>query len=127
MCSGSEAGSYLRLIDSRITQLKAQGPSRTCNESKEEEEAGAWVQGGRERFGLKGSGVRGNWLRVQGVGLRVEGSGVQLLPRNVQRFRGGLVSKAHRLCVSLNSKLESNKEEEERSQQSYGGLITSKA
>ena len=29
---------YLRLIDSRITQLKAQGPSRTCNERKEEEE-----------------------------------------------------------------------------------------
>ena len=38
MCSGSEAGSYLRLIDSCITQLKAHGPSRTCNESKEEEE-----------------------------------------------------------------------------------------
>jgi len=34
----TEAGSYLRLIDSCITQLKAQGPSRTCNESKEEEE-----------------------------------------------------------------------------------------
>jgi len=34
--SGSEAGSYLRCIDSCITQLKAQGPSRTCNESKEE-------------------------------------------------------------------------------------------
>jgi len=31
----------------------------------------------------------------------------------VQRFRGGLVLKAHRLCVSLNSRLESNKEEEE--------------
>jgi len=31
----------------------------------------------------------------------------------VQRFRGGLVFKAHRLCVSLNSRLESNKEEEE--------------
>jgi len=31
------AGSYLRLIDSCITQLKAQGPSRTCNESQEEE------------------------------------------------------------------------------------------
>jgi len=29
----------------------------------------------------------------------------------VQRFRGGLVFKAHRLCVSLNSRLESNKEE----------------
>jgi len=38
--SGSEAGSYLRLIDSCITQLKAQGPARTCNESKEEEEEG---------------------------------------------------------------------------------------
>jgi len=37
----------------------------------------------------------------------------QLLHRNVQRFRGGLVFKAHRLCVSLNSRLESNKEEEE--------------
>ena len=34
----TEAGSYLRLIDSRITQLKAQGPSMTCNESKKEEE-----------------------------------------------------------------------------------------
>ena len=29
---------HLRLIDSCITQLKARGPSRTCNESKEEEE-----------------------------------------------------------------------------------------
>ena len=38
MCSGSETVAYLRLIDSCITQLKAQGPSRTCNESKEEEE-----------------------------------------------------------------------------------------
>ena len=36
MCSGSEAGSFLRLIDSCVTQLKAQGLSRTCNESKEE-------------------------------------------------------------------------------------------
>ena len=38
MCYGTEAGSYLRLIDSCITQLKAPGPSRTCNEIKEEEE-----------------------------------------------------------------------------------------
>ena len=36
-CSGFEACSYLRLIDSCITQLKGQGPARTCNESKEEE------------------------------------------------------------------------------------------
>ena len=35
---GSEAGSYLRLIDSCITQFKAQGPPRACSESKEEEE-----------------------------------------------------------------------------------------
>ena len=34
------------------------------------------------------------------------------LTANVQRFRGGLVFKAHRLCVSLNSRLERNKEEE---------------
>jgi len=36
----------------------------------------------------------------------------QLLHRKVQRFRGGLVVKAHRLCASLNFWLESNKEEE---------------
>ena len=36
-CSASEAGSYSRHIDSCITHLKAQGPSRTCNASKEEE------------------------------------------------------------------------------------------
>ena len=36
----SQTVAYLRLIDSCITQLKAQGPSRTCNESKEEEEEG---------------------------------------------------------------------------------------
>jgi len=36
---------------------------------------------------------------------------VKQLHRNVQRFRGGLVFKAHRLCVSLNSRLGSNKEE----------------
>ena len=38
MCCGNEAGSYLRLVDSCITQLKAQGPARACDESKEEEE-----------------------------------------------------------------------------------------
>ena len=43
------------------------------------------------------------------VGRRIVG---QLLHRNVRRFRGGLVFRAHRLCGSLNSRLESNKEEE---------------
>ena len=36
MCCGTETGSYLRLTDSCITQLKAQGPSRTCDKSNEE-------------------------------------------------------------------------------------------
>ena len=30
----------------------------------------------------------------------------------MQRFRGGLVFQAHRLCVSLNYRLESNQEED---------------
>jgi len=48
VCSGSETGSYLRLIDSCISQLfKAQGPSRTCNGSTEEEEAYAGVPSSR--------------------------------------------------------------------------------
>jgi len=34
----------------------------------------------------------------------------------VQGFRGGLVFKAHRLCVPLNSRLESNNEEEKKVQ-----------
>jgi hypothetical protein len=38
MSSGFEAGSCLRLVESCITQLKAQGPSRTCNESEAEGE-----------------------------------------------------------------------------------------
>ena len=33
--------------------------------------------------------------------------------RNVQRFRGGLVFKAHRLCVPLISRLESKTKEKE--------------
>ena len=37
MCSGSETGSYLRPIDSCITQLKAQRLLRTYNESKKED------------------------------------------------------------------------------------------
>ena len=36
-CSGSEAGSYLRLMDFCITLLEAQGPSAPYNESKEKE------------------------------------------------------------------------------------------
>ena len=49
---GTEAGAYLRPIDSCITQLKVQGPSRTCNESKEEEEkAASFSRAGAARHG----------------------------------------------------------------------------
>jgi len=47
----------LRLIDSCITQLKAQGPSRNGNESKEEEE--------EVPTGVDGEGS------IEGVGFRV--------------------------------------------------------
>ena len=43
------------------------------------------------------------------------GMGSALLCRNVKRFRSGLVFKVRRLCVSLNSRLQSNDEEEEGS------------
>jgi len=76
MCSGSEEGSYLRLIDSCITQLKAQGPSRTCDESNGEEEEGT-THVIPLLFNLAS-------LRFKQV-------------RNMQRFRGGLVFEAHRL------------------------------
>ena len=55
---------YLRLIDSCITQLKAQGPSRTCNESQEEEEEVARPPEAR----VRASGFR---IQVQGTEFRV--------------------------------------------------------
>jgi len=58
-------------------------------------------------FGVRISAFR---FRVQELRFRVWG---ELLHRNVLRFRGGLVFKAHKLCVSLNSRLASNKEAEE--------------
>ena len=54
-------GSYLRLIDSCITQLKAQGPSRTCDERKEEEEECLGVVGEAEEV-LGGHRVHGRAL-----------------------------------------------------------------
>ena len=44
------------------------------------------------------------WLSIQ----------EQLLRRNVKRFREVLVFKAHKLLVSFTTRLESNKEEEEK-------------
>ena len=49
---------------------------------------------------------------MRGESHRVDDGGRDYWER--QHFRGGLVFKDHRLCVSLNSRLESNKEEEEK-------------
>ena len=48
--------------------------------------------------------------RVEGLGAWFGGSGLKSY-RNVQRFPGGLVFKAHRLRVSLTFRLESNEDE----------------
>ena len=67
-------------------------------------------------FGWSRSRIRpeaATW-RVEGGGVMVKGGGwrvEQQLYRNVQRFLCGHVFKTHRLCVSLNSRLESNREE----------------
>jgi len=52
----------LKLIDSCITQLKAQGPARNCNESKEEEESS--VHGAR-RTTVETSGSAHGDVRVE--------------------------------------------------------------
>jgi len=48
---------------------------------------------------------------------------VQHTPENAQRFRGGLVFKDHRLCMSLNPRLHSNTEEEKNSPKSKGSTF----
>ena len=70
MCSDSEAGSHVRPIDSCITQLKVQGPSRTCNKSKEEEGGGTTLTLAE----VDGLLPVQEWVHLlQGSGLRVEG------------------------------------------------------
>jgi len=54
--------------------------------------------------------MEARWYSARTGGVSSE----QLLHINVQWFRGGLVFKAHRLCVSLNSRLERNKDEEDK-------------
>jgi len=77
------------------------------------EGSGLRVEGGIVlgfRFRDSGFGFSGFVFRV--LGARPTQSEVTYL--HVQRFRGGLVFKAQRLCVSFNSRLESNKEENEK-------------
>ena len=42
---------------------------------------------------------------------------VQLHHKNAQQFQGGLVFKAHRLCVSLDARRESNKQERKKDEE----------
>jgi hypothetical protein len=88
--SGSEAGAYLRLINSCITQVKAQGPCRTCNASEEEEEAGIpGIAPGEELFelhgrhfaeGESGSGTQAGVARGLASTARHTSAGVQAPP-----------------------------------------------
>ena len=60
----------MRLIDSCITQLKAQGPARTCNESKPEEDSSvnrSRVTRGAALFGVHDWGRGGRGGGWQGV------------------------------------------------------------
>ena len=106
--TGSEAGSYFRLIDSCIaqrkaqgpnlhhveirgpdpcivaTQLETQGPSRTCHESKDEEKEGS-------------DPCKMVSLLMQDLLGPVTDPRRHPLHRNVQWFRGGLVFDADRL------------------------------
>ena len=59
-------------------------------------------------------------MRVKAQLLSLGGDVHVKVSENGLRFRGGLVCKAHRLFVSLNSRLESNKEEEE---ETWCGII----
>jgi len=84
MCGGSEAGSYVRLIDSCITQLKAQGISRTCNESKDEEDGEEEEEEDHRPVGVS---VRNNRLRAL-----IEGKRERERGRERERERGILPS-----------------------------------
>ena len=66
MCCGTETSSYLRLIDS----CEAQGPSRTCNESKAEEEAKGvrWKTDALQQHALRGSILLSAWCLVFSLG-----------------------------------------------------------
>ena len=58
--------SYLRLIDSCITQVKAQGPARTCKESKEaEDEARLFLMGEVPLYGELMRGRVNDALAIQ--------------------------------------------------------------
>ena len=91
MCCGTEAGAYSRLVDTCITQLKAQGPSRTCNESKEEEDEFAVSTVDRvQRFLAHKKATSPRFLRAdltdlsRGASPLYVGGGVRIHPENAR-------------------------------------------
>ena len=92
MCSGSEAGSYLRLRDLCITLN-----SRLESNKEEEEEASWFCVGGVQGFGFRvhglvlgfrveGSGFRDQCLLEKGKGFRDTAFGVRI--KGLTRVRG---------------------------------------
>ena len=112
MCCGNKEGSYLRLAESCLTQLKAQGPSRTCNESKEEEQV-PWTSPSKQAVrDEEGRRYRGTSLirntcpsqdhrRAPGKGL-LQGPGDELLTMSeVPLYVNGPKGRRYLLCSPL--------------------------
>ena len=103
----TKAGLYSRLIDSCINQLKAQGPTRTCNESKHEEEDIGLVRTGGQKGRATGSrravlSPSSPEIYIQGLRFSVQVSPVTL---GIHRYFGYsplvLVSTATGLALSV--------------------------
>ena len=92
MCSGSEAGSYLRLIDSCVTQLEAQGPPKTSNESDQEEEEEEEEKEEEDRASISAGGGGGSFFGDDDfVHVLIPGSIPQEYdssPGHLSRYRG---------------------------------------
>ena len=82
----------MRRIDSCITQLKAQRPFRTCDQSKEEEEEERGVTGKQAASLVE--------VRVQGLGFRAEGRGSRW-PGQTTNLRGSQAACLEHDCCML--------------------------
>ena len=110
MCRGSEAGSYLRLIDFvyhstlglRVIKRRREeaAPAILCPCSSDLPEARGDLRRLATTLATKPA--------PRSLSEHQMGTFQQVRKK---RFRGGIVLKAHKLCVSLDSRLESNKEE----------------
>jgi len=93
---GTEAGSYLRLIHSCITQLKAQGPSRTCNERKASGSKHAASFPGLMRMPGQSTQVPLMWMTGQSLmWMPGQSTQVQSGPKHATSFPGLLCMQNH--------------------------------